>query len=155
MSPLSRRTFLKTSALAAAGAAMPAKSWGQVMGSNADLRVGIIGLNGRGQSHLQSLSRIPGVRIVALCDPDSAVLDKTKANAIGSKLTDLKMYADMRDMFANKDIDAVTIATPNHWHTLAAIWAMQAGKDVYVEKPCSHNVSEGRRLIEYARNDNN
>jgi predicted dehydrogenase len=151
MSPLSRRTFLKTSAVAAAGAAMPAKSWGQIMGSNADLRVGVIGLNGRGQNHLSSLAKIPGVRIVALCDPDSAVLDKTKANAIGSRLTDLKMYADMRDMFANKDIDAVTIATPNHWHTLAAIWAMQAGKDVYLEKPVSHTIWESHQVVAAAK----
>ena len=146
MSPLSRRTFLKSSALAAAGAALPAKSWGQIMGSNADLRVGVIGLNGRGQNHLSSLARIPGVRIVALCDPDSAVLDKVKASPLASSL-DLKMYADMRDMFASKDIDAVTIATPNHWHTLAAIWAMQAGKDVYLEKPVSHTIWESNQLV--------
>ena len=144
MSTLDRRTFLKSSALIAAGAALPARSWGQVMGSNADLRVGVIGLNGRGRNHLSSLEKIPGVRVVALCDPDSAVLAKVKAATNGGNV---KTYADMREMFASDDIDAVTIATPNHWHSLAGIWAMQAGKDVYIEKPVSHNIWEGRQLV--------
>ena len=142
MSPLNRRTFLKSSALIAAGAALPARSWGQVMGSNEDLRVGVIGLNGRGGNHLSSLSKITGVRIVAVCDPDSALLDKAKARMPG-----IKTYTDMREMFASPDIDAVTVATPNHWHSLAGIWAMQAGKDVYLEKPVSHNIWEGRQLV--------
>ena len=143
MSPLSRRSFLKTSALVAAGAAMPARSWGQIMGSNADLRVGVIGLNGRGGNHLSSLAKISGVRVVAICDPDSALLEKVKAKLGGT----VKTYTDMREMFASPDIDAVTVATPNHWHSLAGIWAMQAGKDVYLEKPVSHNIWEGRQLV--------
>jgi predicted dehydrogenase len=144
MSPLNRRTFIKSSALLAAGAALPARSWGQVMGSIDDLRVGVIGLNGRGGNHLSSLAKISGVRVVALCDPDSAVLDRVKPGVNGGNV---KTYADMREMLASPDIDAVTIATPNHWHSLAAIWAMQAGKDVYVEKPVSHNIWEGRQLV--------
>ncbi|MDB4913652.1 MAG: oxidoreductase domain protein [Gemmatimonadetes bacterium] len=143
MSPLDRRTFLKSSAIIAAGAALPARSWGQVMGSMDDLRVGVIGLNGRGRNHLSSLAKIPGVRVVALCDPDSSLLEKVKATLPGNVTT----YVDMREMFANKDIDAVTVATPNHWHSLAGIWAMQAGKDVYLEKPVSHNIWEGRQLV--------
>jgi predicted dehydrogenase len=143
MSSLNRRTFLKSSALLAAGAALPARSWGQVMGSNEDLRVGVIGLNGRGRNHLSSLAKISGVRVAAICDPDSALLEKVKASLGGN----VKTYVDMREMFASPDIDAVTVATPNHWHSLAGIWAMQAGKDVYLEKPVSHNIWEGRQLV--------
>ncbi len=146
MSPLDRRNFLKSSAFIAAGAALPARSWGRIMGSHDDLRVGVIGLNGRGGNHLSSLARISGVRVVAICDPDSSLLEKNK-----SKLAGVTTYVDMREMFANKDIDAVTVATPNHWHSLAGIWAMQAGKDVYLEKPVSHNVWEGRQLVAAAK----
>ncbi|AHG93188.1 oxidoreductase domain protein (plasmid) [Gemmatirosa kalamazoonensis] len=144
MSSFSRRTFLKSSALAAAGAALPAKAWARIPGANADIRVAVIGLNGRGRNHLQSLARIPGVRVVALCDVDTAVLDKVKPTVNGG---DVKTYTDLRKLFDDKDVDAVTIATPNHWHSLAAIWAMQAGKDVYVEKPVSHEIWEGRQLV--------
>jgi predicted dehydrogenase len=147
----SRRTFLKTSALAAAGAVLPARSWGQVLGANDDLRVAVIGLNGRGMNHVQSLSKITGVRIVALCDPDTAVLDRAKTRG---NLPDAKLYTDIRELLASKDVDAVTIATPNHWHSLAAIWAVQNGKDVYVEKPVSHNVWEGRQLVNAAKKYN-
>ncbi len=144
MNNQSRRTFVKTSALALAGAALPARSWGRILGSNDDLRVGVIGLNGRGKNHLSSLAKISGVRVVALCDPDTAVLEKAKASVAGGSCT---TYIDMREMFASPDVDAVTIATPNHWHSLAGIWAMQAGKDVYLEKPVSHEIWEGRQLV--------
>jgi predicted dehydrogenase len=144
MSSLSRRTFLKSSALVAAGAALPGGAWAQVLGANGDIRVAVIGLNSRGRNHLQSLARIPGVRVVALCDPDSAVLAKVKPTVNGGNV---KTYQDVRALLADKDVDAVTIATPNHWHSLGAIWALQAGKDVYVEKPVSHNVWEGRQLV--------
>jgi predicted dehydrogenase len=139
-----RRTFIKTSALAAAGVVLPTRAWSRVIGANADVRVAVIGLNGRGKNHLSSLSRIAGVRVVALCDPDRAVLEATKANM---KDPNVKTYVDLRELYASPDIDAVTIATPNHWHSLAGIWAMQAGKDVYLEKPVSHNVWEGRQLV--------
>ena len=148
---LSRRTFLKTSAIAAAGATLPAKAWGKVIGANADIRVAVIGMNGRGRNHIQSLQRIQGVRIVALCDVDTAVLDKVKPTVNGGNV---KTYTDLRKLFEDKDVDAVTIATPNHWHSLAAIWALQAGKDVYVEKPVSHNVWEGRQLVAAAKKYN-
>ncbi len=140
----SRRTFLKTSALAAAGAALPARSWGRVPGANGDVRVAVIGLNGRGQNHVATLARIPGVRVAALCDVDTAVLEKANAALTGGRV---RTYVDIRELLADRDVDAVTIATPNHWHSLAAIWAMQAGKDVYVEKPVSHNLWEGRQLV--------
>ena len=144
MSDLSRRTFLKTSALAAAGATLPVNAWAKALGANSDVRVAVIGLNGRGRNHLASLSKIAGVRVVALCDADAAVLDRVKPTVNGGNV---KTYQDIRALLADKDVDAVTIATPNHWHSLAAIWAMQAGKDVYLEKPISHNVWEGRQVV--------
>jgi predicted dehydrogenase len=147
----SRRTFLKTSALAAAGAALPARSWANVIGANDDIRVAVIGLHGRGMNHVSSLQRISGVRIVAICDPDTAVLDMAQKRG---NLSEAKRYTDIRELLANKDIDAVTIATPNHWHSLAGIWAVQNGKDVYVEKPVSHNVWEGRQLVNAAKKYN-
>ena len=112
----SRRTFLKTSALAAAGTVLPARSWANVLGANDDIRVAVIGLNGRGMNHVSSLARISGVRVVALCDPDTAVLERAKTRG---NLPDAKTYTDIRELLANRDIDAVTIATPNHWHSLA------------------------------------
>lgn len=141
--PLTRRTFLKNSAIAAAGAALSARSWSQVPGANNDIRVAVVGLNGRGKAHLKYLSEVKGARLVALCDVDSAVLDKTAA-PYGAGVA---KYKDIRELLAATDIDAVTIATPNHWHSLMGIWACQAGKDVYVEKPVSHNVWEGRQLV--------
>jgi len=152
MKHLNRRSFLKTSALAAGAVAFSARSWSQVPGANGDIRVAVIGLNGRGKNHVNSLSAIQGVRIAALCDPDTAVLDKAKKleGVDGS----VKTYTDLRELFAAPDIDAVTIATPNHWHSLAGIWACQAGKDVYVEKPISHNIWEGRQLAAAAKKYN-
>jgi predicted dehydrogenase len=146
LTPLSRRSFLRSSAIATAGATFSARSWAAVAGANGDIRVAIVGLNGRGKNHLGSLSQISGVRLVALCDVDTAVLQKTKAS-LAAKGTAVKTYTDLRELLASPEIDAVTIATPNHQHSLQAIWACEAGKDVYVEKPVSHNVWEGRQLV--------
>lgn len=143
---LSRRTFLQTTALGLATTAFSARSWAQVTGANSDIRVAVIGLNGRGKQHLTSLARLPGVRLVAICDVDLLVLEKTAAELAKQGLTPEK-FTDVRELLAMADLDAVTIATPNHWHSLGAIWACQAGKDVYVEKPVSHNVWEGRQLV--------
>ncbi len=144
---LTRRSFIKTSALAAASVALPACSTMRVRGANEDIRVAVVGLNGRGQNHLKTLSELKGVRIVALCDVDTAVLERA-AKSIGGGI---KTYTDVRELLAAPDIDAITIATPNHWHSLMGIWACQAGKDVYVEKPISHNVWEGRQLVAAAK----
>ncbi len=144
MNQLTRRTFIRTTTIAGAAVAFSARSWSQVMGANGDIRVAVLGLNGRGKNHLTSLSKVAGARVVAICDPDTAVLERTKPGVNGGNV---KTYTDPREVFASPDIDAVTIATPNHWHSLAGIWAMQAGKDVYVEKPVSHNVWEGRQLV--------
>jgi predicted dehydrogenase len=147
---VSRRSFLKSSVLLAGATALTARSWAQVKGANSDVRVAVIGINGRGKNHLGSLAKISGVRVVALCDPDTAVLEKVKAMKSESGATpyaSCKTYTDIRELLASPDVDAVTIATPNHWHALAAIWACQAGKDVYVEKPVSHNIWEGRQIV--------
>jgi predicted dehydrogenase len=146
MSLFTRRRFLQSSALATAGVALSARSWAQVAGANGDIRVAVIGLNGRGRNHLQSLQRVKGVRLVALCDIDSTVLARAKATLAGEGVN-VKTYVDLRELVASRDVDAVTIATPNHQHSLQGIWACQAGKDVYIEKPVSHNVWEGRQLV--------
>ncbi|MDI1249351.1 MAG: Gfo/Idh/MocA family oxidoreductase [Lacunisphaera sp.] len=142
---MKRRTFLKATALGLAGAALSARSWAQVAGANGNIRVAVLGLNGRGKNHLTSLRALPGVRIVAVCDPDTAVLARITAQLAKDGLTP-RPYTDLRELLASPDIDAVTIATPNHWHALAGIWACQAGKDAYIEKPVSHNIWEGRQL---------
>ncbi len=155
----SRRKFLKASALSAASLSLApaiARGWAltspidRVRGANDDIRVAVIGFRGRGQDHLGSLRNIKGVRIVALCDVDSAVLD-AEVKKFADRGEKVAVYQDVRKLLEKDDIDAVTIATPNHWHSLAAIWAIQAGKDVYVEKPVSHEVWEGRQLVNAAR----
>ncbi len=149
MSALSRRRFLKTAA-SAAGVAMVPKLSAGALGSNEAIRVGVIGLRGRGQLHMSMASSVPGLRLVALCDVDPMVLGPL-VEGKQKEGHPVRGFKDLRELIAAKDIDAVTIATPNHWHSLAAIWACQAGKDVYVEKPVSHNVWEGRQLVNAAR----
>jgi predicted dehydrogenase len=147
--PFTRRAFLKSSLMTAAACSLSPKSWAQVQGSNSDVRVAVIGLNGRGQSHISEFKKMDGVRIVGLCDVDLDVLNKRAKGLEGAR-----QFQDIRKLLESKEVDAVSIATPNHWHALATIWACQAGKDVYVEKPCSFNVFEGRKAVEAARKYN-
>ncbi len=112
--------------------------------------VAVIGFNSRGQDHLKGMQKLKGVRVVALCDVDSAVLGR-EVKKFQDANRPVTGYQDIRRLLEDKDIDAITIATPNHWHSLAAIWGIQAGKDVYVEKPVSHNLWEGRQLVTAAR----
>jgi len=146
---MTRRSFLKRSSLAI-GAATALAPHAKALGANDDLRVATIGFRGQGGLHLRLLRELPGVRVVAVCDADRSVLDRGRSEAerLGQKID---TYQDMRELFDNKNIDAVTVATPDHWHVLATIWACQAGKDVYVEKPLSHNIWEGRQAVEAAR----
>jgi predicted dehydrogenase len=146
MKNLSRRSFLKTAGVAAAASTLPARAWAQVAGANSDIRVAVLGLNGRGKTHIAEWPKIPGVRLVALCDVDTAILDKA-AQALRDKGNPVQTFVDAREVLARSDIDAISIATPHHWHALLTIWACQAGKDVYVEKPTCHNVWEGRQMI--------
>jgi len=138
---ISRRSFLKTTALAAAARLMPPKGWAQVRGANGDIRVAIAGLNSRGRLLIEDFKKVPGVRVVALCDVDTAVLARASRDY---SIPDTAV--DFRDLLARPDIDAVAMATPNHWHALQAIWACQAGKDIYLEKPVSHEIREGRQM---------
>jgi predicted dehydrogenase len=158
MRKLSRREFLENSmfATAAAAAAVPSLQAAEApdtkkAGPNDVLRVATIGCNGQGGSHLAELRANKDVEVVAICDVDPAAYAKRKAEFEKANRRIPEYFQDIRKLLEKKELDAVTIATPNHWHALAAIWAMQAGKDVYVEKPVSHNVSEGRRIVEVAR----
>lgn len=143
VSSLSRRSFFQGAALAVSAA--------RVRGANDRINVGLVGIGGRGNAHLGGYAGISECQITGLCDVNQAARERaqTRLSSLGG--IKAKEYADMREMFHDKEIDAVSIATPNHWHALATIWACQAGKDVYVEKPASHNVHESRRMIETAR----
>ena len=151
---VTRREFLDTLAVGAAGLAIgsTAKSYGQILGSNDRLNFAVIGLHSRGYAHLSSLkANKDAARISHVCDVDSNTLKKFAANAeqvLGyAPATD----KDFRHILQLKEVDAITIATPDHWHTPMAIAGLQAGKHVYVEKPCSHNPAEGALLVEAQR----
>ena len=157
-----RREFIKKSAMAGAGIGitamgLSAKSYAAIPGANERLNLAVIGIHGQGQTHINSwcnLKTSRNVRIKTLCDTDEQWFDaraKTVSDKTGEKpLTEW----DMRKVFDDKEIDAVSFATPNHWHALGTIWACQAGKHVYTEKPASHDIWEGRKMIEAARKYN-
>jgi predicted dehydrogenase len=155
MTRLTRRKFLKT---ATAGAGLAAtftiagtKSSGQVVGANDTIRVCVAGINGRGTTHIDSFGGIQGVKVTHLVDPDQSLWNARGATVARRAGATPKCFTDLRKALEDKDIDVVSIASCNHWHSLLAIWAIQAGKDVYCEKPCCHNVFEGRKLVEAAR----
>ena len=151
---ITRREFLDTVALGAAGLAIgsTAKSYGQIMGSNERLNFAVIGLNGRAYAHLSSLkANQAAARISHVCDVESNILARFAAateKEMGSAPASDK---DFRKILELKDVDAITIATPDHWHTPMAILGLEAGKHVYVEKPCSHNPAEGALLVQAQR----
>ena len=124
----------------------------RVWGANERVNVAIVGLGGRGGgTHLRVLSQLPGARVVGLCDVNQAARERAQAKLLNNTSEKAKEFEDLRDAFADATVEAVSIATPNHWHALAAIWAMQAGKDVYGEKPACHNIHEGLTMIQVAR----
>ena len=141
-----RRTFLKHS-LAGAVTLSPTL---KALGANNDLRVAVVGFRGHGRTHIRNYLKMPGVRVVALCDVDQAILDR-EVGRLEKQGQKVDAYRDVRHLLDRKDIDAVSMATPNHWHALGTVWACQAGKDVCVEKPASHNIWEGRKMVEAAR----
>jgi predicted dehydrogenase len=147
VSRISRRSFLAGSAAAGGALFLPHS---RVLGANEDIRVAVVGFNGRGMGHIKEVLACKGARLVALCDVDPAVLARGVAEVSKHNLK-VETYNDVRKLLESKDIDAITTATPNHWHSLIGIWACQAGKDAYVEKPISHNVWEGRQLVKAAR----
>ncbi len=140
-----RRAFLRLGGVALAASSR------RVLGANDRVNLAIIGIGGRGRDHIDTYSKATGVRIAGLCDTNQAARERGVALAKKATGEEPKTYADLRDVYADPSIDAVSIATPNHWHALATIWACQAGKDVYVEKPACHNVFEGAQMIAAAR----
>ena len=164
MRKISRRTFLKSSAALGAAAAVAGGSVAydprsRALGASEDIRLAVVGIGstvkigGKGKQDIRDFRKIPGVRIVALCDVDRANLDP-EVDQFSKRGEKVEAYADVRKLLENKDIDAVSITTPNHWHALVAVWACQAGKDVFVQKPASHNLFEGRKMVEAARKYN-
>lgn len=144
---LTRRLFLKRSSVAVAALAVPG---GRVLGANSDIRIGVIGLGGKGGQHVELFSALPGVRVTALGEVDPERLAK-RVNQLEAKGTAPFAANDPRRVLERADVDAVVIATPNHWHALLTVWALRAGKHVYVEKPVSHSVWEGSRMVAEAR----
>jgi predicted dehydrogenase len=164
MRPLSRREFVNSSAVAAALAAagsvvdpLPAGEETKAArkgSANDRLRVAVIGVRGRGMNHVDGFAGKHNCEIAVICDCDEKVIGRAMTTSEDKQGKAPRYEKDLRKVMDDKSIDVVSIATPNHWHALAAIWAIQAGKDVYVEKPVSHNVSEGRRIVEAARHFN-
>jgi len=143
MKTISRRRFIKASA-AGITAVLP---WQRVLGANEDIRVAIVGIRGKGSHHISMFRDIPGVRVTALCDADTEILDREQKK-FDERSEKVRSIVDVRKILDDKNIDAIVTATPNHWHALLTIWACQAGKDVYVEKPASHSIWEGRKMVE-------
>jgi predicted dehydrogenase len=146
---MNRRSFLVNSAAALGTSALSA-----VASPNDTIRIATVGLRSRGKSHMQAFTSLPKVDLVALCDVDDAVLRQASAFVESKRGKAPATYTDLRKLLEDKSIDAISIASPNHQHTIQAIWAMQAGKDVYVEKPCSHNMFEARQIVAAARKYN-
>lgn len=152
MSRMTRRRFIQSTLAAAATVTIAGtKSSGRVLGANDAVRVAIAGLNGRGASHVGAYAGMKEVEIAYLVDPDSRTFGGRLKQIDAKTGQKPKAVQDIRVALEDKNLDAVSIATPNHWHALMTIWACQADKDVYVEKPSSHNVHEGRIAVEVAR----
>jgi predicted dehydrogenase len=153
---INRRDFIgsSTAGLATLGGITFLARPERVMGANDRVRVAICGVHGRGRDHLHNFSQVKNAEVAALCDIDENVLRQRLAQMDKMGLPKPVTYVDIRKLLEDKSIDAISIATPNHWHSLMAIWACQAGKDVYVEKPCSHNLWEGKQLVKASQRYN-
>ena len=151
MSKFSRRQFVVGAAAGAAALSFPIR---RVLGANETVNVGFIGVGGRGTHSAKWFGEIPGVRVAAVCDVDKGHISAAQKSLDAQDIKDVKGHEDQRRIIEDKSIDAVVISSCNHWHALAAVWAIQAGKDVYVEKPVSNNVWEGRKIVEAARKYN-
>ncbi len=157
--PLHRRDFVEQAlgmaALALAGGAAradaPVAASGRTAGPNDRLRVAVIGVNGQGANHVGEWLANPDSELVAICDCDPGAFVRLCESRFKNTRQVPEFTTDIRRLLDRRDIDVVSIATPNHWHALMAIWAMQSGKDVYVEKPCSYTVEEGRVMTQWAR----
>ena len=148
-----RRRFLNSSAAVAAGILAPAIATGRRETSDR-IRVAVVGLKRRGRDHIRcfhQLAKEENVELAALCDIDESVLNESAAYYESLSGRRAKLVVDLRRLLEDPSIDAISYSTPNHWHALGTIWACQAGKDVFLEKPASHTIPEGRRMIEAAR----
>lgn len=153
MVSMTRRKFIQTTAAVASTFAI-SDTWHRVLGANETIRVGIAGIHGRGNSHINAFLEMPGVEIAYLIDPDASLFESRVKEIVDKGGRPPKCVQDVREALDDKNLDAISIATCNHWHCLMTIWACQAGKDVYVEKPLSHNVREGRVAVEAAKRYN-
>jgi predicted dehydrogenase len=146
---MNRRYFLQRSAIVAG-----ASRASMFASANDTVRVACVGVRGQGQSHIRAYAKMPNVEIAAICDVDESILEKRIQDA--ERLTNKRpaAFTDLRKLLEDKSIDAISIATPNHSHALQAIWGCQAGKDVYVEKPCAYNIFEARQVQAAARKYN-
>ncbi len=155
---VTRRDFLSNSSKTAAGVAAVSAAYSimpsTVLGANDRVNIAVLGINGRGKNHYREWAKIDGVHVKTLCDPDERLfpsrveeVEKLQGKKPGTEY-------DLRRVFDDKEIDAVSIASCDHWHALSTIWACQAGKHVYVEKPTSHNIWEGRKMVDAARRYN-
>ncbi len=149
MTGVNRRTFLASAGSGAAALALGSGT--RAAGPNDQIRVAVIGIRSRGQSHIDAFTKNKSTSVVALCDVDSRLFNGSSKTVEDRSGKAPALVTDLRRIMDDKTIDVVTVATPNHWHALAAVWACQAGKDVYVEKPVSHNVSEGRKIADAAK----
>ncbi|UCF37361.1 MAG: Gfo/Idh/MocA family oxidoreductase [Acidobacteriota bacterium] len=154
MESINRRNFLKTASTGTAAMAATAplvKSGLLAQSPNETINVAITGIRGRGWAHARNFCQIPNVKVVTLCDPDESLFAERVADVEERSGVRPKTETDLRRVLEDKDVDVVSIASQNHWHSLTSVWACQAGKDVYLEKPISHNIFEGRKAIEAAR----
>ncbi len=154
-SEISRREFLQNGAragagLSALGGIAIATQPKRILGANDRVQVCVVGLRGMGYGHVQRYGKMPDVSVAAVCDVDENIMRERLDNMEKLGMPKPKTYTDVRKVLEDKSIDAVSVATPNHWHSLIGIWACQAGKDAYIEKPCSHNLWEGRQLVKAA-----
>ena len=149
----SRRAFIGSVAGAAGGLSLglPASSYARVIGANNRVRVGVIGIRGMGYGHIQGYSALENAEVAAVCDVDENIIAEKLQLMQEEGIPKPKTYVDLRKLYEDKSIDAVSIATPNHWHALAAYWAVQAGKHAAVEKPGTHNYFEGQQLVKASR----
>ena len=154
MSQQNRRIFLQQAAVGAAAATFAisgTKASGRVIGANDRIRLGVAGIKGRGGSHIESFAKMEDVDVTYLIDPDSRLFASRVKQVEDRGGNTPKCVQDIRHALEDKELDAVSIASCNHWHSLLTFWSCEAGKDVYVEKPCSHNVFEGRQCVTIAR----
>lgn len=154
---VTRRDFMKTSVGATAGIATGLSLWGTNQswaGANDRVRVAVVGIRGHGKNHYTNYATLENVEVAALCDIDENLFSERLKWFEENNVPKPKTYTDIRKLLEDKDIDAISVATPNHWHALMGIWAAQAGKHAHLEKPFTHNIFEGQKLIEAAQKYN-